>query len=107
MGSRIEPEAMTGSDAGLGDVLHESERWEPSPPKRGRGMFVVYLPGLEPIFWALFSAGGFVAAVLIPVHVTILGIAFGAGWLPKGAMSYSRVLHLARNPITKLYLLAL
>jgi len=70
-------------------------------------MFVVYLPGLQPIFWALFSAGGFVAAVLIPVHVTILGIAFGAGWLPKGAMSYSRVLHLARNPITKLYLWAM
>jgi|SRR5438105_11237560 len=107
MGSRIEREAMAGSDTGLGDVLDQSERWEPRPPKRGRGMFVVYLPGLEPIFWALFSAGGFVAAVLIPVHVTILGIAFGAGWLPKGAMSYGRILHLVHSPITKLYLWAL
>jgi len=57
--------------------------------------------------WALFSAGGFVAAVLIPIHVAILGIAYAAGWLPKDALSYGRILHLVQNPLTKLYLLAL
>jgi len=58
------------------------------------------------MFWGLFSAGGFVAAILLPVQVAILGIAFAAGWLPKDALSYGRVLHLVRNPLTKLYLLA-
>jgi succinate dehydrogenase subunit D len=56
--------------------------------------------------WGLFSAGGFVAAVLLPIHAAILGIAFAAGWLPDEALSYDRVLHLVRNPLTKLYLLA-
>jgi fumarate reductase subunit D len=61
----------------------------------------------EALAWALFSAGGFVSAVLLPVHVAILGVAFAAGWLPDRALSYSRILHLVRNPLTKLYLLAL
>jgi fumarate reductase subunit D len=61
----------------------------------------------EPMFWGLFSAGGFVAALLVPVHVAILGIAFAAGWLPDDALSYERVLPLARNLLTRLYLLAL
>ena len=92
------------ADPRLGDVLDESERWEPRSPRRGNRVFIVYLPGLEPIFWALFSAGGFVAAILIPIHVAILGIAWGAGWLPDGALSYGRILHLVHNPLTKLYL---
>jgi fumarate reductase subunit D len=57
--------------------------------------------------WALFSAGGFVSAVLLPVHVFILGIAYAAGWLPDDALSYGRIHHLASNPLAKLYLLAL
>jgi fumarate reductase iron-sulfur subunit len=59
----------------------------------------------EVLAWALFSAGGFVAAVVVPVNVAVLGVAFAAGWLPERALSYGRVLHLARNPIAKLYLL--
>jgi fumarate reductase subunit D len=57
--------------------------------------------------WALFSAGGFVSALLLPAHVAILGIAFAAGWLPRDAMTYERIHHLVANPLTKLYLLAL
>jgi fumarate reductase subunit D len=88
-----------------GDALEESDRREITPPARGGPTLVI--PGKEPNFWSLFSAGGFAAALLIPAHVAILGIAFAAGWLPKDALSYDRVLHLVRNPITKLYLLAL
>ena len=47
------------------------------------------------------------AAVLVPVHVAILGIAFAAGWLPDDALSYERIHRLANNPLIKLYLLAL
>jgi fumarate reductase subunit D len=54
--------------------------------------------------WAMFSAGGFIAAILIPVHVAILGIAYAAGWLPHDALSYERIHHLAENPLVKLYL---
>ena len=36
----------------------------------------------EPFLWLLFSAGGVVAAILIPVHLLLFGIAFPLGWLP-------------------------
>jgi fumarate reductase subunit D len=100
-------DGSAGPAQGLGDVLEESERWEPRPIARGRRTFVVYLPRLEPIFWGLFSAGGFAASTLIPVHVAILGIAWAAGWLPADALSYERVHALVSNPLTKLYLWAL
>lgn len=88
-----------------GEALDSSDDREIRPADRGT--LVITIPGKEPLFWSLFSAGGFVAALLIPAHVAILGIAFAAGWLPDDALSYDRVLHLVRNPITKLYLLAL
>ena len=59
---------------------------------------------LEPVVWSLFAAGGTVAALLLPVHMAILGIALAAGWLPSDALSYERALDLVRHPITKVYL---
>ncbi len=35
----------------------------------------------EPIWWSLFSAGGVVAAFLIPVGILITGILLPAGWI--------------------------
>jgi fumarate reductase subunit D len=103
---------MTGERGGTeadeiswGDALDQSDRMEVKPPPPGR--LVLLLPSPEAVLWGLFSAGGFVAAILLPAHLAILGIAFAAGWLPRNALSYERVLHLARNPLTKLYLLAL
>jgi fumarate reductase subunit D len=58
----------------------------------------------EPVVWALFAAGGTVAALLLPVHAAILGIAYAAGWLPSDALSYERVLDLADHPLVKAYL---
>lgn len=84
------------------DALEGSDRREVK--RGGRGGFVVAIPGKEPVFWSLFSAGGFVAAILLPAHVAIIGVAHAAGWLPDGALSYDRVLGLARHPLTKLYL---
>ena len=59
----------------------------------------------EPFVWALFSAGGVVAALLLPVHVFLFGLAFPLGFLE--APSYEKLMLLARSPIGKLYLLAL
>ncbi len=99
------PAAGPAAEVSLGEVLETSDRLEVLP--RGRGRLRLRLPSPEPFAWALFSAGGFVAAVLVPVHVAILGIAFAAGWLPDDALSYERVHRLANNPLIKLYLLAL
>ncbi len=93
------PSAVT-TPLSWGEVLDESDRRMVGP--RARGRLVLRPPRIEPMFWGLFSAGGFVAAILLPVQVAILGIAFAAGWLPKDALSYGRVLHLVRNPLTKL-----
>lgn len=53
----------------------------------------------------LFSAGGVVAAMLIPIHLFLFGLAFPLGWLP--GPSYESLLALASHPLTRLYLLVL
>ena len=59
----------------------------------------------EPFVWLLFSAGGVVAALLIPVHLFLFGVAFPLGWL--NAPSYENVLALAQSLIGRLYLFVL
>lgn len=104
-------EEVRADEMSLGDVLAKSDMREVKPRRRrarppgGRALRRLLRP--EPMFWGLFSAGGFVAAVLIPIHVAILGIAFAAGWLPRRAFAYERMVDLVRHPLTKLYLLAL
>jgi fumarate reductase subunit D len=50
-----------------------------------------------PLFWVLFGAGGMLAALIGPVLVLITGIAAPLGAaLPAGALSYARMLALAR-----------
>ena len=95
----------------LGDILEESDAREvkrrPPGAKSRRGSLVRQLLRPEPMFWGLFSAGGFVAALLVPITVAILGIALPAGWLPMEALSYERVVGLVNHPLAKLYLLGL
>src|SRR5580700_1896732 len=57
----------------------------------------------EPGLWLLFSIGGMVAALLMPVHLLLFGLAFPLGWL--SAPSYGAMLALVRHPATRLYLL--
>ena len=59
----------------------------------------------EPFLWLLFSAGGMVSALLMPIHLLLLGLAFPLGWLP--APSHETLLVLLRHPATRLYLLLL
>ena len=57
---------------------------------------------LTPLLWLLFSAGGTVAALLFPVHVLLLGLAFPLGWLPPPG--HEALLGLLHHPLTRLYL---
>jgi fumarate reductase subunit D len=60
---------------------------------------------VEPILWALFSAGGVVAALLLPVHVFLFGLAFPLGWLePPG---YEKMMALVRPAPARIYLFVL
>jgi fumarate reductase subunit D len=58
-----------------------------------------------PFLWTLFSAGGTVAALLLPVHLLLFGLAFPLGWL--GAPRYETLRTLVAHPLVKGYLLVL
>ncbi len=59
----------------------------------------------EPFLWALFSAGGVVAAFLIPVLLFLYGLAFPLAWLEPP--SYQRTLALVSPPVGRLLLFLL
>jgi fumarate reductase subunit D len=59
----------------------------------------------EAPLWLLFSAGGVVAAFLIPVHLFLFGLAFPLGWI--SAPNYEHLLALVRLPLVKIYLFVL
>jgi fumarate reductase subunit D len=59
----------------------------------------------EPMLWVLFSAGGVVAALLIPILLLLYGLAFPLGVLE--VPSYQRTLALVRHPLMRLVLFAL
>jgi fumarate reductase subunit D len=56
----------------------------------------------EPFLWLLFSMGGVVAAMVIPVYLFLFGLAFPLGWL--NGPSYENVLELFSHPLTRLCL---
>lgn len=58
----------------------------------------------EPFVWALFSAGGVVAALLVPVLILLLGIAAPLGWVH---LDYAKLANLVQHPLTRLFLFVL
>lgn len=60
---------------------------------------------IEPFLWTLFSAGGVVAAFLIPVHLFLWGLAFPLGWMK--APGYARAMALLAHPVVRVYLFVL
>jgi len=59
----------------------------------------------EPLLWMLFSSGGMVAALMLPILLLLFGIAFPLDWLtPPTHAHLSAVL---RNPLTRLVLFGL
>lgn len=59
----------------------------------------------EPFFWMLFSAGGIVSAMLMPILILLFGIAFPLGWLAPP--SHEHISAVLANPLTKLVLFVL
>jgi len=56
----------------------------------------------EPLLWLLFSAGGVVSALVLPVLVLLLGVAIPLDWL--ATPSYEHLSAVVRHPITRLAL---
>ena len=59
---------------------------------------------LEPFWWGLFSVGGVVAALLVPVHLFVHGLAIPLGWT---SVSPARMTALVGHPLVKVYLFVL
>lgn len=57
----------------------------------------------EPFFWLLFSAGGVVSAMLMPIYLLLFGLLFPLGLLE--APSYEKLVAIAGHPLTRMYLL--
>ena len=60
---------------------------------------------LEPFLWLLFSAGGVLAALLIPAFMLLFGLAFPLGWLP--APAHDDLLALLSHVLMRVILLML
>jgi fumarate reductase subunit D len=59
----------------------------------------------EPLLWLLFSAGGVVSALLMPILLLLLGVAMPLGWLAPP--SHARMIALIGHPVTALVLFTL
>ena len=60
---------------------------------------------IEPMLWLLFSAGGVMAALFIPMTLFLFGLAFPLGWLAPP--SYGHLLAIVSNPLTRVTLFLL
>lgn len=59
-------------------------------------------PSHKPIIWALFAAGGTIAAFVVPVLILITCVAVPLGLLSAEVMGYERLLNLLQHPFSKL-----
>jgi len=60
---------------------------------------------IEPLLWLVFSAGGVVVALLIPVLLFLFGLAFPLGWLSPP--SHGHLLAVLGHPVTRVALFLL
>ena len=65
-------------------------------------------PALDHLFfWFLFSQGGVLTALLLPVHVLVQGILGPLGFVPVVDRHRDTWVNVLGNPLVKLYLLVL
>jgi len=63
----------------------------------------------EPLWWSLFSAGGVVAALFLPIMILLSGIAMPLGWFGVGGdvFAYERIRGIVSDPMARLFLFVL
>lgn len=57
---------------------------------------------IEPGLWILFSVGGVVAAMFVPVLLFLFGFAYPLGWLPSP--SHTHLVALVGHPLVRILL---
>lgn len=62
---------------------------------------------IAPFWWSLFSAGGMLAAMFLPVLIVITGILIPFGMVPDTALAYPRIYGVLSHPLARLILFAL
>ena len=62
----------------------------------------------EPILWSLFAGGGALSAMLVPIHLLVLGLVVPLTWgsAEQEALA-TRMLGFVQHPLGKLYILVL
>ena len=60
---------------------------------------------VEPLVWLMFSAGGVLAAVFMPILILLFGLAFPLGWLDPP--DHQHLLAVISHPLTLVVLLGL
>jgi len=60
---------------------------------------------IEPLLWLLFSTGGVLAALGLPILVLLFGLAFPLGWLSPP--DHDQISSLLRQPVTRVGLFVL
>jgi len=60
---------------------------------------------VEPLLWMLFSAGGVLAALLMPILLLLFGLALPLGWLSPP--SHRHLLAVLGHPLTRVVLFLL
>jgi fumarate reductase subunit D len=59
---------------------------------------------VEPLVWLMFSAGGVLAAVFLPILILLFGLAVPLGWIEPG---YGHLRAVVGHPVTLVVLLGL
>jgi fumarate reductase subunit D len=59
---------------------------------------------IEPLLWLLFSAGGVLAALLLPILLFLFGVALPLGWITA---NQEHLLAVFRHPLTRAVLFLL
>lgn len=57
---------------------------------------------VEPLLWLFFSAGGVLAALVLPILVLLFGLAMPLGWLSPP--NHDHLLAVFRHPLTRIAL---
>ncbi len=65
-----------------------------------------FIHRLEPLWWLLFGAGGFAAAMVLPALLIVMGLVFPWGGFGDATTTFHRMHTLFGNPVGQLVLIA-